>query len=485
MIRDLKPYPAYKDSGVEWLGQVPEHWEVLPGRTVFREINDRGHPDEQMLSVTITRGVLRQADLLAGSSKKDSSNEDKSNYKLVQPGDLVYNKMRAWQGAVGVSAYRGIVSPAYIVQRLRSAENLPRYMHFLLRTPLFASEAERWSYGITSDQWSLRAEEFKCVYFSLPPLPEQTAIVRFLNWAERRIRRVIRARQRRIKLLEEYKQALIHQAVTGRIDVRTGQPYPSYKDSGVEWLGDVPAHWDVKPVKRCYAIQLGKMLQTRPNSPDDIEVPYLKAQHIQWFSVRTSDAPRMWASPRDIQQFGITAGDLLVCEGGEGGRCGIVKEIPEGFIIQNALHRVRPRNHCRNDYLQYVMSVIAATGWFEALNNKATIAHFTREKFGALYIPIPSPDEQTAIVEYLDARTVKIDAAIAAARREIELLREYRTRLIADVVTGKLDVREAAAKLPDEPPEAEEAIMEDEGTNEDGEAPADAEQGAVKEEAEP
>lgn len=114
---------------------MPEHWEVLPGRAVFREINDRGHPDEQMLSVTITRGVLRQADFLADSSKKDSSNEDKSNYKLVQPVDLVYNKMRAWQGAVGVSAYRGIVSSTYIVQRLRSAENLPRTCTFFFVHP--------------------------------------------------------------------------------------------------------------------------------------------------------------------------------------------------------------------------------------------------------------------------------------------------------------------------------------------------------------
>jgi type I restriction enzyme S subunit len=231
---------------------VPEHWEVLPGRAVFREINDRGHPDQQMLSVTITRGVLRQTDLLTASSKKDSSNEDKSNYKLVQPGDLVYNKMRAWQGAVGVSSYRGIVSPAYIVQRLRSAENLPRYMHFLLRTPLFAAEAERWSYGITSDQWSLRTEEFKRIYFSLPPLPEQTAIVRFLEYMDRRIRRVIHAGQRQIKLLAEYRQALIHQAVTGQIDVRTGKPYPAYKDSGVPWLGQVPEHWEVRKLK--YAV---------------------------------------------------------------------------------------------------------------------------------------------------------------------------------------------------------------------------------------
>lgn len=223
--------------------------------------------------------------------------------------------------------------------------------------------------------------------------------------------------------------------------IRTLTAYPAYKDSGVSWLGEVPAHWEVKPVKRYYAIQLGKMLQTRPNSPYDIEVPYLKAQHIQWFSVRTSDAPRMWASPRDIQQFGITVGDLLVCEGGEGGRCGIVKEIPEGFIIQNSLHRVRPRDHCRNDYLQYVMSVIATTGWFDALNNKATIAHFTREKFGALYIPIPSPNEQTAIVRFLDHMDRRIRRAIRARKKRINLLEECKQALIHQAVTGEIDVR--------------------------------------------
>ncbi len=219
------------------------------------------------------------------------------------------------------------------------------------------------------------------------------------------------------------------------------KPYPAYKDSGVEWLEKVPAHWEAAPVKRHYDIQLGKMLQTRPISPNDIEVPYLKAQHVQWFSVRTSDASTMWASPRDIQQFGITAGDLLVCEGGEGGRCGIVKEIPDGFIIQNALHRVRPRDRCRNDYLQYTMSVVAAIGWFDALTNKATIAHFTREKFGALCIPIPSPDEQAAIVHFLDWAEHRLRRLIRARQRRIKLLEEYKQALIHQAVTGQIDVR--------------------------------------------
>ena len=119
MMRDLKPYPAYKDSGVPWLGQVPEHWDVLPNRAIFTEVKDRDRIDEQLLSVTISQGVIPQSELLSNSSKKDSSNEDKANYKLVRPGDIAYNKMRAWQGAVGVSRCRGIVSPAYIVVRPR------------------------------------------------------------------------------------------------------------------------------------------------------------------------------------------------------------------------------------------------------------------------------------------------------------------------------------------------------------------------------
>ena len=250
MIDTRAPYPVMKESGVAWLGEVPEHWEVLPNRAVFEEVKERDHPDEVMLSVTIAKGVIRQDALLADSSKKDSSNLDRSAYKLVRPGDLAYNKMRAWQGAVGVSDHRGIVSPAYVVQRPRKGAE-SRYLHYLLRTPGFAKEAERWSYGITSDMWSLRPEHFKMIYSCRPPLAEQAAIVRFLDHADRRIRRYIRAKQKLIKLLEEQKQAIIHQAVTGRIDVRTGQPYPAYKNSGVEWLGEVPEHWEVVRLTAC------------------------------------------------------------------------------------------------------------------------------------------------------------------------------------------------------------------------------------------
>src|SRR3990172_12344167 len=245
MISNLKPYPAMKDSGVPWIGDVPEHWEVLPNRALFTEVKERDHPEEQMLSVTITKGVIRQSALLADSSKKDSSNQDKSAYKLVCSGDIAYNKMRAWQGAVGVSDFQGIVSPAYVVQRPRGDVH-SRYIHYLLRTPLFAKEAERWSYGITSDMWSLRPEHFKMIYGCLPPIPEQAAIVHYLDHVDRRIRRYIHAKQRLIKLLEEQKQAIIHCAVTRGLN-----PNVRLKPSGVEWLGNVPGHWDVRSFVRC------------------------------------------------------------------------------------------------------------------------------------------------------------------------------------------------------------------------------------------
>lgn len=239
----LPRYPEYQDSGVDCLGEIHAHWDLLPHRAIFQEVIECGYPDEEMLSVTISKGVILQSQLLANSSKKDSSNIDKSNYKLVRVGDIAYNKMRAWQGAIGASKYRGIISPAYIIVRLRE-ENNPMYHHYLFRIPPFHTEAERWSYGITSDQWSLRYDEFKQIYSPIPPPDEQGEIVRFLDAAEYRIRRYIRAKQRLIKLLSEQKGAIIQHAVTKGLD-----PDAPMKDSGIEWLGEIPSHWEVRRIK--------------------------------------------------------------------------------------------------------------------------------------------------------------------------------------------------------------------------------------------
>ena len=215
-------------------------------------------------------------------------------------------------------------------------------------------------------------------------------------------------------------------------------PYSAYKPSSAECLGDIPAHWDTVPVKRAYSIQLGKMLQNLPKSSQDFEVPYLKALHVQWAGVTVDDVPTMWASPSEVHQYSVKPGDLLVCEGGEGGRCSIVVGKPEGCIIQNALHRVRATHKGRNDYLQYVMFTLADTGYLEAINDKATIAHFTREKFAALRIPLPPFAEQTAIVRYLEQADDRVRCAISAKERLTELLIEQRQAVIHRAVTRGL-----------------------------------------------
>ena len=217
------------------------------------------------------------------------------------------------------------------------------------------------------------------------------------------------------------------------------KPYPVYKPSGVEWLSDVPAHWEVAAAKRHFSIQLGKMLRNTPNGPADAEVSYLKAQHVQWFQVVTANIPTMWANQYETIKFGIQQGDLLVCEGGEGGRCAILHQQIDNCIIQNALHRVRSRGQSLNAFLLYVMSTVNAVGWFDVLNEKATIAHFTKEKFDALLIPSPPLAEQRAIAAFLDRETAKFDALVSKKERLIELLQEKRTALISHTVAKGLD----------------------------------------------
>jgi len=444
MISDLKPYAEYKDSGLPWLGLVPGHWDVLPHRALFEEVKVREHPNEQMLSVTITRGVIKQRDLLAGSSKKDSSKLDKSAYKLVCPGDIAYNKMRAWQGAIGVSDLRGIISPAYVVQRMRGAHN-PRYFHHLFRTPGFAKEAESWSYGITSDMWSLRPEHFKAIYSPLPPDEEQAAIVRFLDHATHRLDKAIRAKRKTIALLNEQKQAIIHRAVTRGLDADV-----PLKDSGISWLGQIPAHWEIISLRMRYSVELGKMLDAKRITGRN-SLPYLRNRDVQWDKIIVSNLPSMDISPKEIERYTVKRGDLLVCEGGQVGRCAFWEEQLPTCGFQQALHRLRALKPASDfpRFFFYQMQLAARLGIFAADGNENTIAHLTCEKLRRHRFAFPPYAEQKAIAEQLDSELQQFQDTANRIEREIELLREYRTRLIADVVTGKLDVREAAARLPE------------------------------------
>jgi type I restriction enzyme S subunit len=440
-----------KDSGVPWLGKVPAHWEVLPNRAVFTEIKERDHPDADMLSVTITKGVIRQRALLEASSKKDSSNQDKFAYKLVRPGDIAYNKMRAWQGALGVSEYQGIVSPAYVVQRPCGGSDA-RYLHYLLRTPAFAKEAERWSYGITSDMWSLRPEHFKMIYSCFPPLPEQAAIVRFLDYVDRRIRRYIRAKQKLIKLLEEQKQAIIHRAVTRGLD-----PNVRLKPSGVEWLGDVPEHWDKLLLGRCLKqIEQGWSPVAAEGDIASDQWAVLTLSSVRRGSFNASAIKPVPLSAKIPHGIEINEGDLLLTRSNTRALVGdvcLVQGARPKTLICDLIYRLTPKlPRFAPGFLMYQLLSPFGRRQIEsdARGSSGTMPKITQRHIRSWKVMAPPLEEQRIIAEKIEDSTKIIDAAVGRAQTEISLLREYRTRLIADVVTGKLDVREAASRLPDE-----------------------------------
>ncbi|WP_045221804.1 restriction endonuclease subunit S [Desulfonatronum thioautotrophicum] len=450
----LKPYPKMKDSGVEWLGEVPEHWEVLPNRALFDEIRERNRPNEQLLSVTIKKGVIRQADFLENSSKKDSSNLDRSNYKLVQPGDIAYNKMRAWQGAIGLSHHCGIVSPAYVVQRPKDC-CIPDYFHQLFRIPSFAKEAERWSYGITSDMWSLRPEHFKLIYSCLPPLPEQTAIVRYLDYMDRRIRRLIRTKRKLITLLNEQKQVIIHQAVTRGLD-----PNVPLKDSGVEWLGMVPEHWEVQRGKYYF-----REVDIRSKTGDE---ELLSVSHITGVTPRSQKNIYMFKAESYIGSKICSPGQIAIntmwawmAAIGVSKYYGLISPSYHTYDIIN-------HNKFNDEYLDILLRTRLYKDLYTIHSSGITTSRLRLypEDFLNISYLCPPLKEQEAILAWLHDATATLDTTITRAQREIDLLTEYRTRLIADVVTGKVDVREVAAGLPEVDPlggidEAEEGLNED------------------------
>ncbi len=220
-----------------------------------------------------------------------------------------------------------------------------------------------------------------------------------------------------------------------------GNPYPDYKSTGVEWLARIPSTWNVRSLKLIYDVQLGKMLQPRLESQDDVEVPYIKALHVTWQGVNTEELPTMWASKDELQKYAVQVGDLLVCEGGEVGRASIVESLDnaDATIIQNAVHRIRSETSGNVRYLKYVLESIANADWFSVLCNKATIAHLTSEKLGAIRVPNPPICEQQKIVEFLEHKTSQIDALIEKKRALIEKLNEKRTAVITQAVTKGLD----------------------------------------------
>jgi len=448
MIDGLKPYPKMKDSGVPWLGKLPAGWEVRKLRGILRRVTKRNRPDLPLLSVVRERGVVRR-----NATPEDENHnyipDDLSNYKVVLPGQFAMNKMKAWQGSYGVSQYEGIVSPAYFVFDLAGVEG--RFFHVAIRSHAYVPSFAQASDGVRIGQWDLAEPRMREIPFAIPPLPEQAAIVRFLDHADRRIRRYIRAKQKLIKLLEEQKQAIIHRAVTRGLD-----PNVRLKPSGVEWLGDVPEHWEVRKLRQCGSIYGGLTPSMADRSLWDGDVPWVTPKDMKRFTIAGAS---MKVAARALETTSLrlipSGSVLLVVRGMILARRVPIARTVEPVTINQDMKAIVPATGVDAGYLAYRMDA-AQTAFVPMIDEAGHgTKRFPTERWKDLSLAMPPVEEQRQIARHLDQATAQVVRALNSAQHEIDLLREYRTRLIADVVTGKLDVREAAARLPDEIEEPE------------------------------
>ena len=432
MTATLKPYPAMRESGVPWLGKVPAHWEVRRLKYLLKERDTRSADgSEQLLRVSQYTGVTQRKPTGNGE-EPDTRAESLVGYKCVATKDLVVNIMLAWNGSMGVSQFPGIASPAYCVYRFGEDAH-PWYFHHLLRSPTYKGRIKAVSTGVVESRLRLYTDDLYRLEALLPPLPEQATIFRFLDHADRRIRRYIRAKQKLIALLEEQKQAIIHQAVTGQIDVRTGQPYPAYKPAGVEWLGDMPKHWQVSRVKdefHCLNRHRLPLSGTERGRMTLCRYDYYGASGVI----------------DKVDDYLFDDELLLIAEDGANL---VLRNLPLTIIAQgrfwvnNHAHILKPkRGHL--EYLAGVMEGLSYLPWISG----AAQPKLTQDRLMSIAIAVAPREEQDRIVSVVADATGPLRVAIGRTQRESDFIREYRTRLIADVVTGKLDVREAAAALP-------------------------------------
>lgn len=457
MIGGLKPYPEYRESGVPWLGRIPAHWEIRNLRTLVKVRRERNRQELPLLSVVREKGVIRRS-TTGNDENHNFIPDDLSNYKLCRVGDLVINKMKAWQGSLGIAPCDGIVSPAYFVFNFEMTNRT--FGQTLLRSKPYVGAFARASDGVRVGQWDLSISGMREIPVLIPPPEEQAAIVRFLASTNQLLERAIQAKKRLILLQNEQKQAIIYRAVTGGPD-----PNVSLKSSGIPWLADIPEHWEVLPLAvTAESIQTGPFgSQLHASEYVTGGIPVVNPSHMRDGRIQADPSVSVnRAKARELMRHALHVGDIVAARRGELGRCALVRESENGWLCGTGSLRIRPRTTVFvAAYLLLVFGSQVVRDALSLLSIGATMDNLNASMVARLRLPCPPLDEQRRIMDCITSESERIQVAANAARSEIALLREYRTRLIADLVTGQLDVREAARNLPTEVEEPEAAIESD------------------------
>lgn len=441
MIEDLKPYAEYKESGLSWLGQVPGHWTVLPAFGAFKpnKARNNGMKEKTVLSLSYGRIVIKPAEKLHGLVP-----ESFETYQIVDPGDIVLRTTDLQNDhtslRVGMVRDRGIITSAYLALRCLSGVGPDYGFQFL---NVWDSSKAIYGYGSGLRQ-NLDFSHFKRMPIPIPPPAEQAAIVRFLDWSNGRLERAIRAKRKVIALLNEQKQAIIHRAVTRGLD-----PSIPLKPSGIPWLGEIPEHWEVWPLKRIGWFKSGAGFPVAEQGRMELEVPFFKVSDMNlpgnetWLetsnnTVTHHDAAKLGAFifPQESIVFPKVGGAMLTNKRRLLRRPSCIDNNIMGCVV-------------RRGHREFIFLLLEQLD-FGRLSKPGPVPAIGEGEVREIKVVFPPIDEQRAIVPAVARECLPLDTTISRLEREITLLREYRTRLVADVVTGKLDVRDAASWLPDE-----------------------------------
>jgi len=469
MISSLKPYPAYKNSDVPWLGQVPEHWRILPALAVYREkqIKNVGLREKTVLSLSYGRIVIKPEEKLHGLVP-----ESFETYQIVDPGDIVIRTTDLQNDRtslrVGFSSHRGIITSAYLCLETKGCLSGEFGFQFLNTYDLL-----KIIYGFGSGlRQNLDFGDIKRMPVLVPPTSDQLAIVRFLNHAERQIAHYIRAKQKLTKLLDEQKQAIIHRAVTRGLD-----PNAPLKPSGLPSFGSIPQSWEIVPFKRRVAFQEGPGIMAVDFR--DRGIPLLRISCLDGEAASLKSCN--YLDPEMVDKrwghFRVQAGDYLLSASASTGKICLATNVVEGAIPYTGIIRLWPKTPQVS--MQYIKHLIGSRPFQDQLDiakSGVAIEHFGPTHLKQIAVALPPYAEQNAIVEFVTDATSGFDKARASIAEEIALIRQFRTRLITDVVTGKLDARAVAMASPEATNEPE--IIDEEGPLEGDDVSDDAGFGA-------
>ena len=423
-------YDAYKNSGVGWLGDVPEHWEVKRLKDISPKITTGSTPSKEVFVESgfkwYTPGDFNNR-LVLEQARKEVIGKPKT--KIYPANSILIVSIGATLGKIGIAKNSFSAN-----QQINIVYPAHSYFPFYLLYFLSASTDSMKASSNASTLGIMNQSKTGQLLVFIPPLQEQKAIADYLYTKTEQIDRKIDLLTQKATQYGKLKQSLINETVTRGLDKTVAM-----KDSGVEWIGEMPEHWQVRRVKELGNLVLGKMLDNNYGA-GKLFKRYLKSKNIGWLVPNVTSVEEMYFSPYEIRLYRIKQRDLLFSEGGEVGKTSFWNNDVEECYIQNSVHKLTINRFNYSRYFMYLSYTAGHSGYYDSIVNFVSIKHLTKEKLSRVIWPVPSIQEQKAIADYLDTKTAHVDRIIETINTQIEKLKELRKTLINDVVTGKIKV---------------------------------------------